>query len=127
MIWLRDTRIISTTRVVVFDQVIPRLRLLSRQRTGPLRIGLWAGETRIAGWFVPHLPAESFLEIEGPTAVGHTNGEMRTLRNFLRDWDGEPFPQRVTLPHGTYRLTLDQLHDRAVEVNIAVTMQAMSE
>ena len=126
MRWLRDERYISTERVVVFDNVIPKLRLLAREGAGRLRLGLWVRDSLVVGWTLPGLPAGAFLDIEGTTATGYIDGEARPLHNFVRSYDGG-WPDRVTLPRGTYRLTLDQDPDRATEVNVEVTMQAFSE
>lgn len=126
MDWVRDSVDIGTDRYGLFDEAIPSIRLRTREAAGRVRLGLWAGTHRMAGWLLPHLPADSILTIEGTRAIGYSNGERRVLRNFMRGWDTD-FPERVTLPHGTYRLTLDQDPDRAVDVLVSVTMQALGE
>jgi hypothetical protein len=126
MTWARDEIEFATDRWGLFDEVIPRVVLRAAAGAGPLRLGLWAGDTRVAGWSLPGMPADSLLYVEGMSAIGFANGERRVLRNFLRGWDDD-WPKRVTLPHGTYRLTVDQEPDRAVEVLVGVTLTGLSE
>jgi hypothetical protein len=126
MQWARDEMEVITDRWGLFDAVIPRVQLRTTAAAGPLRLGLWDGDNRVAGWSLPGLPADSILNVEGLSAIGFANGERRVLRNFLRGWDDD-FPSRVTLPHGVYRLTVDQHPDRAVEVLVGVTLVGVSE
>jgi hypothetical protein len=125
MRWLRDERIIDTDRVVIFDEVIPRIRLLAHDGAGRLRIGLWKGQSLVAGWIVPRLPAGAFLDIEGNVVTGHVNGEARRLHNYVQSYDGGR-PESLVIPRGTYRLTLDQDPTLAVDVMVEVSLQAMS-
>ena len=126
MEWLRDTLAVDTNRWGLFERVVPRVTLRTTQPAGRLRLGFWAGAALVAGWSVPHLPADSILTIEGRDAFGTANGERRALRNFLAGWDSD-WPQRVELPHGTYRMTLDQQPERAVDVLVGLTLVGVSE
>jgi hypothetical protein len=124
MEWQRGEMAFATDRYgALFSEVVPSLLLRSRQPAGPLRLGVWAGDARVHGWSLPWLPANAMLTIEGRTATGLANGVRRVLAGFLRDWSGG-WPRPVTLPHGAYRLTLDQHPDRAVEVFVEVMLTA---
>jgi len=126
MEWARDSVEVATDRWGLFEEVIPQVTLRTAAAAGPMRLGLWAFEDRVAGWWLPGLPPDSMLVIEGTTATGFVNGDRRVLRNFLRGWDDD-WPRRVRLPHGLYRLTLDQHPERAVEVVVGVTLTGVSE
>ena len=127
MEWVRDEMAVVTDRLGrTLREVVPRITLFAKQPAGPLRLGLWTGDYRHAGWSVPWLPANAQLVIEGTSATGVSDGVRRPLPAFLRDWDGR-FPRPVRLAHGEYRVTLDQHPDKAVDVLVEVTMTAMSE
>ena len=126
MEWARGTVAIETDRWGLFEAVIPRISLRTVAAAGPVRVGLWVGDDRVAGWSMPHLPPDAILTIDSPTAVGIANGERRVLRNFLRGWDDD-WPKVVILPHGEYQLTVDQHPDRAVEVLVGVVLVGVSE
>ena len=126
MEWARDELEVATDRWGIFDEVIPKVTLRTAAAAGPMRLGIWAFDDRIAGWSLPGLPPDSILTIEGTTAVGFANGQRRELRNFLRGW-ADDWPRRVHPPHGVYRLTLDQHPERAVEVLVGVMLTGLSE
>jgi len=127
MEWVRDEMTVTTDRLGrVFRAVVPRVVLHAKEPAGPLRLGVWGGGQRLAGWSLPWLPAKAHLIIEPPRAIGFHDGARRLLPNFLRDWDGG-WPRSVTLPHGTYQVTLDQQPERAVDVLVEVAMTAVSE
>src|SRR4029079_11239535 len=83
----RDSVEVATDRWGLFEEVIPQVTLRTAAPAGPMRLGLWAFEDRVAGWWLPGLPPDSMLVIEGTTATGFVNGDRRVLRNFLRGWD----------------------------------------
>lgn len=114
------------TRGVRLAGVIPTISLRSEGATGKLRVGLWAGDTRVAGWMVPFLPENTIFTIRNGQATAIVNGELRDVPVFLRDWDGERWPQRrQTVPGGPLTLTLDQEPDKAVRVLVDVSSEAV--
>lgn len=102
-------------------EVIASISLRSFTQTGKLRVGLWAGGERLAGWVVPVLPPHLVFIIRGNRAYGLIGGERRELSGRILDWDGVRPPRDQRLPQGTYRLTLDQEPDKVVPVSVSVS------
>lgn len=121
--WVRD-EVIATQSVegpVLSGQRMSfKLRAFDSQieRT---RIGVWDGETRVAGYTVPFVPVGSYLIIDGARQVveGYFDVRSRRLSSFVKDWDGGPakFP---TLPYGEYRITVDQEVGRQTVLDLIV-------
>lgn len=101
--------------------VTPRLRLWAREATGRLRLGLWAGDQLVAGWSVPYLPSGVDLFIEGGKVWTLIDGERDNLPVFVRSFHDDTFVRHQDVPHGVYRLTLDQHPDDVVEVLVELS------
>jgi hypothetical protein len=125
--WKRARLAVSMdTRGVRLSGLIPIISLRSEGATGKLRVGLWAGDTRVAGWMIPFIPENTIFTIRDGQATAIVNGEMREVPVFLRDWDGERWPRRrQTVPAIPLVLTLDQEPDRAVRVLVDVSSEAV--
>lgn len=106
--------------------MIPTITLRTFERPGPLRVGLWLGNDRLAGWVLPSLPPHVIFSISDGRPEAIVNGERRPVGGQLRDWDGvRPPVDRPRVPEGTYRVTLDQDPTNVVPVTVDVTFVAV--
>lgn len=114
--WVRgDTVIAASPSGQYMESIRPIVRIGTTDATGPLRLGLWMGESRLAGWTLQDLPANATVTIDGSASRGDIDGVSYNLSGVVRDWDGG-FPKQVLLPFGDYTLTLDQYEGQAVPV-----------
>lgn len=120
MQWRRARLVVtSDTRGVFLGNVLPTVTLRPSATTGKLRIGLWVAGTRLIGWMVPGLPANTVFRIREGRAVDPSIAQVY-------DWGGIVWPKRDQLmPHGTFTLTLDQEEGLAVPVLVDVTVEAI--
>jgi hypothetical protein len=118
--WMRSEVILNRGEQVL-SAIQPRFTVRARGETsGPVRLGLWAGDERLAGYTIPYVHERSAVFIDGTSAYAHVEGDTVTLPAFVRDWDGS-WPRSVELPNGNYRLTVDQEPDHVVPLVVDVT------
>ena len=122
--WLRDSFDVTPLKEQILTGVEPRLRVRAAARTGPIRLGVWAGETRVAGYTIPFVAQNSAVVVSGSEAFYTSPDGYEPLPAFVRDWDGK-WPRPVELPHGNYRVTVDQHPDAAVKVYVDVALAPM--
>jgi len=82
---------------------------------------LWAGPHRVGGYTIPFVAERSSIIVSGREAFYRTPSGYEALPAFVRDWDGK-WPRGLELPHGDYRLTVDQDPDQAVRLLVDVTL-----
>jgi hypothetical protein len=113
--WVRETMDVARLREQILTGIEPRLRVRASERSGPVRLGLWVGETRVAGYTIPFVAQNSAVVVSGQDAYYSSPNGHERLSAFVRDWDGK-WPRALELPHGDYRLTIDQRADEAVKL-----------
>jgi hypothetical protein len=121
--WRRSTvELVADPRGPILPAQRPRITLVTTQATGQVRLGLWRGDTRVAGYSVPYLPERSVVTISRRSiAVIEGEGE-RALPGFLRGWDAARWPDDATLELGAYTLTIDQEPAEARQLRVKVSM-----
>lgn len=115
--WLRDEQTWPSGGGVL-QRMQPLIEITSYDKQAEMvRVGLWAGDERIGGWLIPFIPAHTILLIDGShrSVVANRGGDSRTLSGFVKDWGGR-LPSWPDLPHGNYRITVDQEVGRAVRL-----------
>jgi hypothetical protein len=120
--WVRETLPIKrlTDQVLLGVEPLVRVRAAG-ERSGPVRLGLWAGDQRVGGYTIPFVAERSSIIVNGPDAFYRAPGGYEQLSAFVRDWDGR-WPRQVELPHGDYTLTVDQDADRPVRLLVDVSL-----
>jgi hypothetical protein len=111
-----------------FSEKAPVIQIVSySEQAEQVRIGLWAGDVRLAGWLIPFIPPNTILTIDNSRRVAIVNhsGEIRRLGAFVRDWRGDPI-KYISVPHGNYRLTIDQEVDKAVRLLLRASAVSVS-
>lgn len=119
--WVRETVPIKRMTAQVLTGIEPRVRIRASERSGPIRLGLWAGPHRVGGYTIPFVAERSSVVVNGAQAYYATPGGYEPLSAFVRDWDGK-WPTALELPHGDYHLTVDQAADQAVRLLVDVTV-----
>lgn len=122
--WVRETVPLQRLEERVLSGIEPQVRLRSAELSGPVRLGLWAGEHRVGGYTIPFVAPSSPIVVGGGRAYLSTPDGLEPLGAFVRDWDGR-WPQPLDLPHGDYALTVDQDPDQAVRLFVDVTVAAV--
>lgn len=117
--WVRDTLTLRHLDAPVLTRMEPRIRIVSAVQSGEIRVGLWAGSTRVAGWLIPFVAAGSQLVIAGRDAYYQSALGYERLPTFVRDWDGK-WPSALSLPFGDYTVTVDQHPAEVVELLVDV-------
>lgn len=117
--WVRDTVALPSMDDPVLTGIEPRVSIHANARSGPVRLGLWAGETRVAGYTIPFVDPSSQIVVAGKDAYHLSPDGFEKLPVFVRDWDGK-WPRQLDLPHGDYSLTIDQHPDEAVRLFVDV-------
>jgi len=126
--WLRRELDWRTIGPHTYTEKAPVLELISySEQAEQVRIGLWSGDVRLAGWTIPFLPPNTVLTIDNSrrAVFANHNGEVRRLSSFVRDWRGDPI-KFLSVPHGAYRLTGDQEVDKAVRLLLRASAVAGS-
>jgi hypothetical protein len=123
--WVRETLPIKrlTDQVLTGVDALVRVRAAG-ERSGPVRLGLWAGDHRVGGYTIPFVAEKSSIIVNGSDAFYRTPGGYEPLSAFVRDWDGK-WPRALDLPHGEYTLTVDQDADRPVKLLVDVSLAAV--
>jgi hypothetical protein len=119
--WVRETIDVARLKEQVLTGIEPRVRVRASERSGPVRLGLWVGDTRVAGYTIPFVAQNSAVVVAGRDAYYSSPNGYEKLSAFVRDWDGK-WPRAVELPHGDYRLTVDQRPDAAVSLFVDVAV-----
>jgi hypothetical protein len=121
--WLREALWWDNTEYRMLARTAPLIELTAYDdHAEHVRVGLWSGDVRVAGWLVPFLPAHSILAIDNAqrAVIVTRDGDPRRLAGFVKDWDADPISY-AELPHGNYRVTIDQEVDRAVRLMLRVS------
>jgi hypothetical protein len=83
------------------------------------RIGLWDGDEFIVGYYLPSVPANVTITIDGVTRTitGTVGTTTNPLHDFVRSWDGG-IPELDDVPHSVDRLSVDQRPAPGVELTV---------
>lgn len=120
--WVRDELPVRRLTEQVLFGVEPRVRVRANgERSGPVRLGLWSGDTRLGGYTIPFVAEHSAIVVSGRDAYYSTPDGWERLPSFVRDWDGM-WPKPLELPHGEYILTVDQDADSPVRLLVDVAL-----
>jgi len=124
--WVRSTIPLRGFSDQILQTVAPRVRVRANGTdSGPVRLGLWAGDERIGGYTIPFVASQTGVVVDGRTAMANIDERYEALPGFVRDWAGR-FPRELPeLPHGEYRLTVDQDATRPVRLRIDVETIAL--
>jgi hypothetical protein len=122
--WVRDTLAVKRMTDQVLTGVEALLRIRANERSGPVRLGLWAGGERVGGYTIPFVAERSSIIVNGSNAFYRTPDGYERISAFVRDWDGK-FPRALELPHGDYTLTIDQDAARPVRLLVDVSLAAV--
>lgn len=119
--WVRHTQTTGTSNL---GPLLSAQRMSFQVRNGVdraerVRIGVWDGDERVAGYLLPFVPPRSTVIIDSARRVVEAAYDNVTdrLNGFVKDWDGGPakFPN---LRYSPYTVTVDQEFARNVELVI---------
>lgn len=116
--WVRARLNMAEPLAVTHDRVRPVIVIRSTEAVGRLRIGLWDGYVRLAGFELPFVPAEATVTIDSiARRVFMDLGSGREpVNSYARGWDGALRWQSIR--HAVYTLTVDQEQGRHVPVRV---------
>lgn len=122
--WVRHEQEASPS---AFGVLMSGQRLSFRLRTGTrpaerVRVGVWQGDERVAGYLVPYVPERATVIIDGArrTVEAEYDVNSRRLGGFVKDWDGGP-ARWPNLSHSGYRITIDQESGKDVQMVVTAT------
>lgn len=122
--WVRDSIPVKRMTDQVLTGMEALVRVRANEQSGPVRLGLWAGGTRVGGYTIPFVAERSSIIVNGSNAFYRTPDGYERISAFVRDWDGRS-PKALELPHGDYTLTVDQDAARPVKLLVDVSLAAV--
>lgn len=123
--WVRMTLDLPGFSDQILLSIAPRISIRANGAdSGPVRLGLWAGDTRIGGYTIPFVSQSAPVIIDGRTAFTFLDSGIEALPGFVQGWDSR-FPGALPdMPHGEYTLTVDQ--DAALVVPLYVDVETVA-
>lgn len=120
--WVRHEQDASLS---AYGVLLSQQRLSFKLRTGSegaerVRVGVWQGDERVAGYLVPYVPPRSTVIIDSARRTVEAEHDLgtRNLSGFVKDWAGGP-ARWPNLNHNGYRITVDQEYGRDVPMVVS--------